>query len=135
MQLPVPLITLRKHYKDKYFNIVPFLKFSVDTVGFYNVLKKLGEIDQPVTTETLLGHLKSDQQFLECSLDEFKRHYMLKLYGLGYTQYSAAEDMNEISETGMEFLVDGLLELEKKLSQADTLAESKTWPWFEEEKI
>lgn len=121
--------------KDRYFNIVPFLKFSIDTVSFYNVLKTLEECNHPIKTEKLLGFLKNQQSFTDCTLEVFKKQYMLKLYGLGYTEYSADDNTNKISDAGIEFLVDDLMELERKLSQAGTVADTKEWSWFTEEEI
>lgn len=120
--------------QDGYFNIVPFFKFSLDTLGFYDIL---AELNQPVTTSELLNRLKGKQLFLDSTEEEFARQYMLKLYGLGYTTYSGKKtDLNEISELGMEFLVDELLELERKLSQREANeVKSGEWEWFTEEKI
>jgi hypothetical protein len=123
--------------RDSYFNIVPFFKFSLDTFGFYDILTELETLNKSVTTSELLNRLKGKQLFLDSTEEEFARQYMLKLYGLGYTTYSGKQtDLNEISELGMKFLVDELLELERKLSQREANeTKSGEWKWFTEEKI
>ncbi|MEK8017094.1 MAG: hypothetical protein VSS75_009515 [Candidatus Parabeggiatoa sp.] len=119
--------------KDEYFNTLPFLKFAIDTSSFYNILTELDSSGQ-MTTAELWGRLKAKKHFCDCSLDEFKRQYMLKLYGLGYTEYNDQNDQSAISDLGLEFLVNELFELEKKLSEKhiDIVSESKTWPWFQQ---
>ncbi len=135
-EIRVPVHIKVNPNKDEYFNTLPFLKFSIDTHSFYSILTELESLGE-ITTQELWSRLKDKQHFSDCSLDEFKRQYMLKLYGLGYTNYTDykdKDDQNAISELGMEFLVNELFELEKKLSEKniDIVSEAKKWPWFQQ---
>lgn len=131
-----PGIEIRPN-KDHYFNQIPFIKFAIDNFGLYKVLKQLEDLNRPVKTEELLGYLKREAQFQGCTLENFRREYMLKLFGLGYIEYEQAHDTNTISEVGLEFLVNDLTELEQQLSlgDVDIVAESKQWEWFRKEVI
>lgn len=133
-EIKVPAKIKKIHPKeDGYFNLVPFIKTSIDTVGFYDILDELSSFEKGISTEELLNRLKGKQHFTDCSLEEFKKQYMLKLYGLGYTEYDQKTDCNKISDFGENFFIE-LDDLEKDLSQrnVDIVSESKTWDWFKE---
>jgi len=135
-------ITLQPN-KDKYFNLVPFIKNYVDTFGFYNILLEIQSLKEPATTQEVFNRLRGNQQVQNFSFDQFKRQCMLKLYSLGYTEYDSASDLVSISEEGRNFIdyeLEDLLpdmELDNQIyqQQIDIVAESKTWKWFQEQTI
>jgi hypothetical protein len=129
--------------QDGYFNVMPFLKTYIDTLQFYYILEEMEKLDKPVSTQELFSRMKQQVQFANLSFDYFKRHYMLKLYGLGYTDYDIQTDRSVVSQSGRHFLNDELKELETALEleeqimshEIDMVAESKKWPWFTVETI
>lgn len=125
--------------KDGYFNTIPFLRTYIDTVGFYEALMELDSIARRVETSELLSRLRNKTQFATLSEQEFVRRYMLKLYGLGYTNYCVSDKTSEITELGRQFIeelgnLDVVLCLEEKLldQTIDIVQESKKWSWFTE---
>jgi len=140
-EIRVPASVRIRPGKDEYFNIVPFLKTYVDTVGFYDILLEMESVGQAVKTGDLFDRLRSKGQFLEPAFDEFKRHYMLKLYSLGYTSYDKDTKLTEISESGRSFIselkdMEAVLEIEDIVrGKRDMIAESEKWPWFTVERV
>lgn len=128
--------------KDGYFNVMPFLKTRLEIFEFYDVLEEMEKLGESVTTTELFNRLRYKHPFTDASFEDFKRHYMLKLYGLGYTEYDVESDRCSLSESGQKFIgeLEGLeyvFELEEKIStkKIDMVAESKTWPWFSVQEI
>lgn len=134
--------------KDGYFNLLPFIKLSLDSSGFYVILKELSEpsLKSPIRNTDLLSRLKNKQYFIDCSLDKFIDDYLLKLYGLGYTQrfpapgnrHDPANEMLKITDVGYNFLLDDLTPLEDLLhinSNINMVEESKKWNWFYEDNL
>jgi len=124
--------------KDNYFNVLPFVKLAVDTVYFYEILLELSQLDREVTNEELYGLMCQKRvHFRSLTLEEFKREYLLKLLGLGYTSYSDETGLSAITAEGHAFINDLYL-LEVALEQEDALAmddtdiveASKQWSWF-----
>ena len=130
--------------KDNYFQVVPFLRTRADTIEFYEILMRLERIEKPVTSEELLGRLRELKQFSTQTFtaEKFRRDYMLKLFGLGYTNYDVETDLVSISEVGKAFLEE-LEEFETFIALGvendgrgpDIVEESKTWDWFTEVKL
>ncbi|OLP15464.1 hypothetical protein BST81_26105 [Leptolyngbya sp. 'hensonii'] len=138
-EIKVPMGIKIRPNQDGYFNTIPFLRTYIDTVGFYEVLMELDSIVRRVETSELLSRLRSKTQFTTLSEQEFVRRYMLKLYGLGYTDYQVSDRTSEITELGRQFIEElGDLEVvlcleEKLLDQTiDIVQESKKWSWFQE---
>ncbi|MDM8526217.1 hypothetical protein QUF80_22805 [Desulfococcaceae bacterium HSG8] len=92
-----------------------------------------------MTTGELFNRLRGMNLFIGLTADEFKRQYMLKLLGLGYTKYDTTKkDMNEISESGLEFIVNELEDIKKILNpdkEEDIVATSSEWKWFSRETL
>jgi hypothetical protein len=128
--------------KNGYFNVLPFFKFSLDTQEFYAILEKLEELDEAVTNQDLLSRLKNDRRFndgrfYDYDLPRFIDTYLLRLYGLGYTE-RPTNDKTKITNDGRIFLQEGLRPLKEWLnfdSTRDIVEESKSWEWFGEEKL
>jgi hypothetical protein len=78
-----PKITVRPQ-KDGYFNLLPFVTMSYDTTGFFEVLNMLKEISSPIKTEELFYRLRQKEAF-KIDLEHFIKHFMVKMWGLGYT--------------------------------------------------
>ena len=124
--------------KDNYFNILPFIKLSLDTLEFYNILTELTEPSlekQSISNEDLLSRLKNKNHFIDCSLENFTDRYLLKLYGLGYTEYK--NHKVGITEDGYYFLVDNLSQLKEQLINParNIVEDSKNWRWFTEQTL
>ncbi len=136
--VPKQIKTIRPN-KDNYFNIVPYLKTDIDTVNFYEILMKLESIDKDIKTKKLHSQLMGDGLFLQIDEQKFRRKYMLKLYGLGYTNFDERSDLVSISEAGKAF-TNSLEQLETywafeaklKEDNIDIVEESKAWQWFQE---
>lgn len=124
--------------KDGYFNTLPFIKLAVDTVNFYEVLLVLGDCEKPVSTKDIFSRACSKRSiFSEMGIERFKRDYLLRLFGLGYTDYDAEHDLTTITQAGRDFINDlhaleAALDLEDELAQQDTdiVALSKKWQWL-----
>nr|WP_044200498.1 hypothetical protein [Oscillochloris trichoides] len=128
--------------KDQYFNIIPFLKTYIDTIGFYDILIELNLLKHSITTRDLFSRFASKQSFAGVDFNQFKRHYMLKLYGLGYTDYDTKTDTNMITNSGRNFVnelenLKVVIEMEEKIAQGerDLVTESKDWLWLQEEQV
>jgi hypothetical protein len=89
--------------RDGYFNIFPFLKTEIDTVNFYEILMELPSNFSTLSTSELLSRLHGRGLPLPHELEKFRKQYMLKLYGLGYTDYNPASDANSITSHGLGF--------------------------------
>lgn len=125
--------------QDEYFNTLPFLKTHLDNIHFYDILgtlkKKYERDNDKVKTEDLLGVLKSEIVFFnDVNEERFKKDFMLKLYGLGYTNFD--NEGNWITNEGNAFL-DELKVLEESFDieefmqeKIDIVEESKEWEWF-----
>ena len=129
--------------RDGYFNIVPFFRTTLDTVGFYSILESLQEAckssTQGVSTQDLLNRLKQRGLFVELDVSSFTKQYMVKMQGLGYTHFTQETGLTTLSEEGRRFLEDELPELENMINLEDLLKfrdeenvveVSKTWDWF-----
>ena len=125
--------------KDDYFNVVPFIKTYIDTINFYEILMELKSINKPETTTNLFYRLKGKSLFVTTTFDDFKKRYMLKLYGLGYTDYNQQADEVSLNINGRNFIneiedLEAVIEIEEKLLQKkiDIIEESKKWKWFKQ---
>lgn len=123
---------------DGYFRFIPFLRTAIDSVNFYEILWQLQELNKPIITDELYGFIKSRApSFPALDVEDFRRTYMLKLFGLGYTEYDLRTDMNTLTQYGAFFLED-LEELDRAMNWQDILSnsdkdwveESKSWSWF-----
>ncbi len=124
--------------KDEYFNVVPFLKTYIDTASFYDILLEIESVGRAVKTSELFDRLRGKGQFITSAFDEFKRHYMLKLFSLGYTNYDDKTELTDISESGRNFIneLEAVLEIEAiSREKRDMVAESEKWPWFTVETL
>lgn len=125
--------------KDGYFNVLPFVKLAVDTVNFYEILLELEQVDSGVTNEELFSRMCNRRViFSSLTLDEFVRDYMLRLFGLGYTEHDPKTLLTFISQEGRLFVgdlnqLDIALELEEDLRRKniDIVEESNQWSWFQ----
>ncbi|MDL1878002.1 hypothetical protein FBQ85_22950 [Cytophagia bacterium CHB2] len=123
--------------KDGYFSAFPFLKTHIDTASFYEILMELPAEIETITTQNLFDRLRGRGLFLHLNLEQFRKNYMLKLHGLGYTEFDRNKDLNSINLRGLDFLnelehLENAITLESKLlkREIDLVAEAKKWPWF-----
>jgi len=120
---------------------VPFLKTYIDTASFYDILLEIESVGRAVKTSELFDRLRGKGQFITSAFDEFKRHYMLKLYSLGYTNYDDKTELTDISESGRNFIneledMEAVLEIEAiSREKRDMVAESEEWSWFTVETL
>ncbi|MEZ5591835.1 MAG: hypothetical protein R3F53_14425 [Gammaproteobacteria bacterium] len=92
-----------KPNKDGYFKIVPFIKTTIDVIGFYSVLKTINENNGDIKTKDILSNLKNGDNalfFYNINEKQFIGDYTLKLFGLGYITYDKESDLCNISEEG-----------------------------------
>lgn len=139
-EITVPSSIQVRPNEDGYFVFVPFLKIYTD-IDFYEVLVELDSIKDSISSQDLFSRIKAKNTSTSRSLlfEEFKRRYLLKLYGLGYTIYDIEKDKISISEEGKKFVGDELqyfLEMNDVIDkQENSLAQSKSWSWFQEQKL
>lgn len=139
-EVTVPPHISIKPNKDGYFNIVPFVKTAIDTANFYEILFELESLNRSIKTQELFHRLQAKNLYFQnLTFDTFKRQYMLKIHGLGYTDYIAESDENIINMAGKQFVnelenLQTAMELESKIlsNEMDIVAESKQWEWFKE---
>ncbi len=125
--------------KDKYFNLLPFVTMSYDTTGFFEILDELQKNSSPIKTDELFSRLQTTSTF-RSGIDHFKKHFMLKLLGLGFTIYDPETDTTLLTKEGKNFTkelegkIEQLIELESIVSQSDEniIEKSKEWLWFQE---
>lgn len=124
--------------KDNYFNLLPFLKLTVDTINFYEILQDLSDVGCPLKNSEIYSRVCNKRAlFSSINLDEFTRDYLLRLFGLGYTQYDQEAGLTSITPEGESFVddfdqMDYALQLESELNDRnqDIVEESKEWGWF-----
>jgi len=128
--------------KDGYFHTFPFLKTFIDTARFYEILIELSSNTGTMTMDALFNRLRQRGLFLNHSLDQFRRNYLLKLFGIGYTEYNRTNDTNSLNQQGRDFLaelehLEEAITLESKLTtgEINLVEASKQWSWFQETDV
>lgn len=132
---------------DQYFQLLPFIRTAVDSVNFYEILfeiaNKSNNKQQVLTSELFYTLQTKRSNFANLTLDAFKKEFMIKLFALGYINYTQIENVypsngyNSITESGRQFLDDlselnDALDLESQLMNKDynIVEDSKNWDWF-----
>lgn len=123
--------------QDDYFNTLPFLKTHIDTIHFYDILHVIKN-NNKIHKDKLLGILKGKTMyFQDVNEERLKKDFLLKLYGLGYTNFDE-QGYNWITTDGIFFLdeldiIQDTFDVEDLLNMnINMVEESKSWKWFKE---
>ncbi|MDM8537379.1 hypothetical protein QUF70_11535 [Desulfobacterales bacterium HSG17] len=132
-------IKLIKPNKDGYFNIVPFLKTEIDTAGFYRILEIMGNElkGDKVSTSELFNRLRSYDLFTSFTIKEFINQYMLKIHSLGYTRYDIKNDLNQLTDSGWQFIIEELDALKNVITPPQSFSSynNEASSLYEEERL
>jgi len=119
---------------DGIYNTVPFLKVSYNFESYLDILDEIEKYNKQknafITNSELLSRLRKNKLFENISPEAFIDNYLLKLYGLGFTQFDKTKG-TMITENGASayenfYNLTNLIETDPKKLNYD---------WMEEENL